>query len=110
MSRHAVRALLVATAALLPLFVRAVSGQETANKDAAPAPVTFTNQEDHRNMMEQLGITKLRPGPSGNASAPNSANYDESVANPYPDLPPVLKLKNGEAVTTPEAWWKQRRP
>lgn len=75
-----------------------------------PAPVTFTTQEDHRNMLEQLGITKLRPGPSGNESAPNHANYDESLANPYPDLPDVLTLKNGERVTTPERWWKERRP
>lgn len=38
-------------------------------------------------MMDQLGIKALRPGPSGNESAPNHANYDESLANPYPDLP-----------------------
>ena len=35
-------------------------------------------------MMAQLGIRKLRPGPSGNESAPNHANYDEALANPYP--------------------------
>ena len=35
-------------------------------------------------MMEQLGIKALRPGPSGNESAPNHANYDEALANPYP--------------------------
>jgi hypothetical protein len=61
-------------------------------------------------MMEQLGITRLRPGPSGNESAPNHANYDEALANPFPNLPEVLRLKSGEAVTTPEMWWKQRRP
>jgi hypothetical protein len=61
-------------------------------------------------MMDQLGIKALRPGPSGNEKAPNHANYDESLANPYPDLPDVLKLKNGQKVTTPEMWWKQRRP
>ena len=38
-------------------------------------------------MMDQLGIKALRPGPSGDESAPNHANYDESKANPYPDLP-----------------------
>ena len=36
--------------------------------------------------MDQLGIKALRPGPSGNESAPNHANYDESKANPFPDL------------------------
>ncbi|MCC6536875.1 MAG: hypothetical protein IT162_04955 [Bryobacterales bacterium] len=69
-----------------------------------------TTAEDHRQMLEQLGIKALRPGPSGNEKAPNHANYDESVANPYPDYPEILRLKNGAAVTTPETWWKQRRP
>ena len=70
----------------------------------------WTAAEDHQNMMEQLGIKALRPGPSGNESAPNHANYDEATANPYPDLPDVLTLKNGKKVTTASAWWKQRRP
>ena len=30
----------------------------------------------------------LRPGPSGEDKAPNHANYDESKAKPFPDLPP----------------------
>jgi hypothetical protein len=75
-----------------------------------PASVTFTTQQDHQNMLEQLGITRLRPGPNGNESAPNHANYDEALANPYPDLPDPLTLANGERVATPEAWWQRRRP
>jgi hypothetical protein len=61
-------------------------------------------------MMEQLGITKLRPGPSGWSGATNAANYDPSKANPYPDLPEALALKTGEKVTTAEGWWNKRRP
>ena len=61
-------------------------------------------------MMEQLGIIRLRPGPSGQPGATNSANYDPAKANPFPDLPDVLTLKNGQKVTTAEMWWKQRRP
>jgi hypothetical protein len=113
MNRHAILAGLVATASFLPVSIRSLPGQEPAAADAAPAPVTFTTQQDHQNMKDQLGITKLRPGRNGNPSAndsANSANYDEALANPYPDLPPVLTLKNGETVTTPEAWWKKRRP
>ena len=75
-----------------------------------PAPLTWTADQDHQNMMDQLGIRKLRSGPSGNEAASNHANYDESLANPYPVLPDVLTLKNGTKVTTPEMWWKQRRP
>ena len=61
-------------------------------------------------MMDQLGIRALRPGPSGNEAAPNHANYDESKANPFPDLPPVLVLKSGAKVTTAKMWWDERRP
>jgi len=68
----------------------------------------WTTADDHRNMLEQLGIKALRPGPSGNESASNHANYDESTANPYPDLPDVLTLKNGKKVTT-KAMWNLRR-
>src|SRR5689334_4772733 len=75
-----------------------------------PRLTTFTAQQDHDNMMQQLGIKKLRPGPSGNENAPNHANYDESLANPCPQLPDVLTLKNGKKVTSADMWWKQRRP
>jgi len=80
-----------------------------ANSGNFPSPVNWTAEEDHQNMMDQLGIKVLRPGPSGNESAPNHANYDESKANPLPDLPDALTLKNGKKVTTAQMWWKQRR-
>ena len=78
----------------------------------AQEPLTWTTQQDHQNMKDQLGIKTLRPGPSGNAApgAPNAANYDPEKANPYPDLPDPLTLKNGRKVTTADVWWKQRRP
>ncbi|XHR95124.1 hypothetical protein ACFJIV_33705 [Mucilaginibacter sp. UC70_90] len=81
-----------------------------AAKAQTPAPVNFTADQDHQHMMKQLGIKTLRNGPSGDESAPNHANYDEALANPYPDLPDALTLKNGKKVTTAEMWWKQRRP
>ena len=77
---------------------------------AYPPPVNFTAEQDHDNMLQKLGIKKLRPGPSGDEKAPNHANYDTALSNPYPDLPDVLTLKNGTRVTTPDGWWKQRRP
>ena len=56
-------------------------------RDGTPSvrlrPVTFTAEQDHQNMMDQLGIKALRPGPSGNEEAPNHANYDESKANHF---------------------------
>ena len=78
----------------------------------SPEPLNWTKAQDHQNMKEQLGIKALRPGPSGNAAAgaPNAANYDPAKANPYPDLPDVLTLKNGKKVTSAAMWLNQRRP
>jgi hypothetical protein len=72
-------------------------------------PVTFTSDQDHQNMMDQLGIKALRPGPSGNEKAPNHANNDESLANPYLNLPDPLTLNDGQKVTTAQMWWDKRR-
>jgi lysophospholipase L1-like esterase len=72
--------------------------------------MNWTAEQDHQNMMEQLGIKALRPGPSGDEKAPNHANYDESKGNPFPDLPDALTLNSGKKVTTAAEWWHQRRP
>ncbi|HUE24469.1 MAG TPA: GDSL-type esterase/lipase family protein [Bryobacteraceae bacterium] len=61
-------------------------------------------------MMDQLGIKALRPGPNGNEKAPDHANFDESKANPFPDLPDALVLKSGQRVASAAEWWHQRRP
>ena len=93
-------------ATLLALAPQVSLAQASAN---LPPPVTFTKEQDHQNMMDQLGIRALRPGPSGNEKAPNHANYDPATANPYPDLPDALTLNNGQKVTTPDQWWNMRR-
>ncbi len=94
-----------AAAPARPAFPGAPSPEERARIQKETAA-------DHADMMQQLGITKLRPGPSG-STAPgtvNPANYDPAQANPFPDWPDALTLKNGRKVTTPEMWWQQRRP
>jgi hypothetical protein len=121
MKQRSARLLVLASARLL---VRAVGillsasllGQQgvqpspAANAANAPASMSWTAEQDHQNMMDQLGISALRPGPSGNETAPDHANYDESTANPLPNLPDVLTLKNGRKVTTADTWWNQRHP
>jgi hypothetical protein len=77
-----------------------------------PEPVKMTKEEDHRRTMDLLHITELRRGRNGTGDQqdPNFANYDESKANPFPDLPDALTLKNGKKVTKASDWWSKRRP
>jgi len=72
--------------------------------------VELTSEQDHQRILDLLHISALRNGPDGNPSSPNAANSDESKANPYPDLPPPLVLKNGKKITTAKQWWSKRRP
>src|SRR5437667_1133523 len=98
---------------LLALVVAPLaSGADPATPQDAGAlspPVTLTAQQDHQRLLDLLHITSLRPGASPNPQAPNAANYDESKANPYPNLPDPLMLKNGKKVATAKLWWNQRR-
>jgi hypothetical protein len=83
-----------------------------AASDELPPPVKMTKEEDHQHMMDLLHITELRRGRNGTGDQkdPNFANYDESKANPFPDLPDPLTLKNGKKVTKASDWWTKRRP
>lgn len=61
--------------------------------------------DDHQNMMDQLGIKAIRPGPNPN----DQSTFDEAKANPYADsMPDVLRMKDGTKVTT-AAQWPARR-
>jgi len=63
--------------------------------------------DDHKNMMDQLKITALRPGKSGqNQTGPG---FELATANAMMStLPDVLVFKNGTKVTTPEQWTRRR--
>src|SRR5438309_113837 len=102
---HSKQALLrvAAFAAMAVLICRMATGQQSPS-------AKWTADQDHQNMMDQVGIKALRPGPSGNEKASNHANYDESKANPYPNLPDPLTLNDGQKVTTAQMWWDKRRP
>jgi len=65
-------------------------------------------QEDHREMLQRLGINSLRPGPSGNPTAANAANADESKAKTYESVPNPLLFENGNPVRTPKDWENRR--
>lgn len=61
--------------------------------------------DDHQNMMDQLGIRAIRPGPDPN----NQSTFNEANANPYKDsMPDALTMKDGTKVKRPDQWPQRR--
>ena len=103
-SRNATLAILVSL-----LFMPAFShGQQPAS--SYPPIVHLTAEQDHQRLMNLLGMKTIRPGRENKPTSPYAANYDESKANPYPQLPDPLLLADGQRVTTANIWWTKRRP
>jgi peptidoglycan/xylan/chitin deacetylase (PgdA/CDA1 family) len=96
-------------AAVLGLFVGGAGSLPAQQPVALPAAVRLTAEQDHQRMLDLLGIASLRRGPDGDPKSPNAANVDESKVPPY-HLPDPLVRNDGKPVTTPEAWWHERRP
>ncbi|MBZ5624603.1 MAG: acetylxylan esterase [Acidobacteriia bacterium] len=87
------------------------TAQQSRTPGSLPEPVKLSPQDDHQRLMDLLHITEVRRGRDGNnKESPYYANYDESKANPYPNLPDPLVLKNGKKVTKAADWWSKRRP
>ena len=102
------------TRVLLPLLaalpLAAPSSAAAQRPDsAARAAMAAATEADHGQMMRLLGISSIRPGPSGNPQAPNAANSDEARVPPY-TLPDPLVTKSGRRVASAEEWWRVRRP
>lgn len=99
----------------------AQSGQTTptpATQPAAPAatppaaapaqpltPVQIANNAERQRIMNLLKISAIPPG----AVSSSPATYNEAEANPYPNLPDPLTLKNGQKVTSAAVWKSRRR-
>lgn len=102
----------VISASFITIFLSsgALAQNTTKAADSLTPPLNLTAEQDHQLMMDKLHIKTLRPGADGNhPEAPNAANYDEAKANPYPNLPDALTLKNGKKVTSAKDWWSKRR-
>ena len=71
----------------------------------ASAQTNLPAFDDHQNMLEQLGVKKLRRGADPN----KQDSFDEATANRYLDsLPEVLLMKDGTQVARPEQWPQRR--
>lgn len=111
LSRGCRRKVCVVIALGLVLVAGETQAESTATNDSAfVPPLRLTAQQDHQKMMELLGIKSIRRGRDGmNPQSTNYANYDEARANPFPNVPDPLVMKNGQKVATAEPWWRQRR-
>lgn len=90
-------------------FMHAQFGRLTRSDSLRIDSLNKVTQVDYRQMLEQLGIASVRPGPSGNPQAQNAANTDEAKASPYTTLPDPLVLNNGKKVTNAKTWYTSRR-
>ena len=98
---------------LMLLFGPSLNAQYklTPEQDSILKEIRKLTAADYQSMLDQLDIDSVRQGANGmDLEAPNAANYDESLANPYPDYPDPLKFNNGDTVKDAKEWWKLRRP
>jgi hypothetical protein len=89
-------------------LVGARAGAQATGGGDARAALARETAADYADMLGQLGITAMRPGPSGNPAAPNAANADETNANPYAGIPDLMTLRDGTRVRTPRDWSRRR--
>lgn len=92
-------------AAAPPAPAQPAATTQPAATPQPPSPVQLANQAERLRIMKELKISAIPPG----AVSSSPATYDESEANPYPDLPDPLTLKNGRKVTSAAMWRNQRR-
>lgn len=94
---------LLALTLLLPTALAQTPAPQSAPGQPAPP-------SDHQHQLDLLGITALRPGVSQSAKGDHPVNWDESKANPWPNLPNPLLFNNGKPVKTAKDWTTKRRP
>jgi hypothetical protein len=74
------------------------------------AAISAGSAAERSRELKLLGITAMQPPATAyDIGKPGNANYDESKANPYPNLPALLVMKDGKKVTTPAQWSARRK-
>jgi hypothetical protein len=89
------------------IFIAAGNLLQAQYSQQARDSINRLSAADHRQMMDQLDISSLRPGPSGNPQSPDAANTDEAKVLPY-FLPDPLVSDDGSRVTDPRQWVRRR--
>jgi hypothetical protein len=100
----------LACACLNLILASPVTGQTNPPPSGTDrAAITAASAKERDRELALLGITAMQPPATAyDIGKPGNANYDESLANPYPKLPPLLTMKDGTTVTTPAQWTKRR--
>jgi hypothetical protein len=92
---------------LIPFCILAASPLYAQFSQQDMERINKLSNADHKLMMDKLGISSIRRGPSGNPKAPDAANTDEAKVKPY-ILPNPLEFNDGSKVTKPEQWQARR--
>src|ERR1700689_1589785 len=96
----ATRLTVVGLLAMILLFCPSSSAQDKAGKGKQPAFIP-AGYDDYQNMLDQLGIKKMRKGRDGRGKDTS----DEATANPYKEtVPDLMTCKDGTKVTTAGQW------
>lgn len=81
----------------------------TPAQQAAAAQLAAAAQQDHRRLLDLLGIDALRPAADSRATAgPAAPNYDEARAALAGPLPDALRFNTGKPVRNAVEWRKRR--
>lgn len=82
-----------------------------AKTPAPPTHFTLTAEQDRLRILGLLGLKEsdLRAAPVPDTHAPNAANYDESKANVFTNLPDPLIFHDGHPVKSPTDWFHRVR-
>src|SRR5450755_574621 len=96
-----VNLLLISGFCITFVFVAGISAQSQTQPAAPPATpppgaadraaIAADSAAERERERKLLGIKEMRPGVTAyDIGAQGNANYDETRANPYPNLPPLL--------------------
>src|SRR4051812_6493368 len=105
-ARHVLRApgAVLLAVGLLACASQAAQGGRGGGQGKQPDFIP-ADYDDYRNMLDQLGIKKMRRG----RDARVKDTSDEATANPYKDsLPDLMTFKDGSKVKTAAQWPKRR--
>jgi hypothetical protein len=97
--------LTVAALLLAGMLSASVSSGQFKGPDKGKLPDFIpAGYDDYQNMLDQLGIKKMRRGRDGKKDT-----SDEATANPYKDtMPDLMTFKDGTKVKTVHQWPKRR--